>query len=255
MKILLYSVVFFAPLFLLTSCKVADVKSTSRPVSHEIWDSLLKQHVSADGLVDYTGFQKDSARLNAYLEILSNNHPNEAHWSYKERLAYWINAYNAFTVKIVTDNYPIPSIKDIKNGIPFVNTVWDIKFINIEGHAYDLNNIEHGILRPKFNEPRIHFAVNCASISCPVLSSEAYVAKKIDSQLDTAAKRFLSDKSRNKILSKDKAKLSKIFSWFKGDFTKNKSLPAYISQFTDIELNADADLDFLDYDWRINDQK
>ncbi len=253
MKIHMHHLLAVAGLFfIVSSCKVADVKSTSRPVTHEQWDSLLKKHVTSDGFVDYTGFQRDSNRLNEYLERLGNHHPNEQYWNKNERLAYWINAYNAFTVKLVADHYPVSSIKEIKSGIPFVNTVWDIKFIKIEGREYDLNNIEHGILRPKFEEPRIHFAVNCASISCPPLWNRAYTADNLNDQLDRAATRFLDDQSRNQFISENRAELSKIFSWFKGDFTKGQSLIAYINQYAPIQLKKDASISYLDYDWGLN---
>ena len=115
------------------------------------------------------------------------------------------------------DYYPVAGIKEIKNGIPFINTVWDIKFINIEEATYDLNNIEHGIIRKRFDEPRIHFAVNCASVSCPRLRAEAYRPDKLEAQLTDQARYFLRNPVKNKI-SSDKLQLSKIFKWFKGDF-------------------------------------
>ena len=118
----------------------------------------MQDHVDDEGWVNYNGFIQDSLKLDNYLTLISNNHPNNKNWSKEERFAYWINAYNAFTVKLIVDNYPTESIKDVKSGLPFVNSVWDIKFINIEGNEYDLNNIEHGIIRPKFNDPRAHFA-------------------------------------------------------------------------------------------------
>jgi hypothetical protein len=234
-----------------TSCKVQDYESNARPISHNTWDSLVQKYVSEEGNVNYKGFIADSTKLNKYLALLSANHPNEKFWTKEERLAYWINAYNAFTVKLIVDNYPVPSIKDIKNGIPFVNTVWDIKFIHIEDATYDLNNIEHGIIRPKFNEPRIHFAVNCASQSCPKLANYAFTADKLDEQLDQAARSFINGSDKNQI-SKDEAKLSKIFSWYGGDFKKNSSLIEFINQYSDVKINAKADIDYLDYDWSLN---
>jgi hypothetical protein len=235
-------------------CKVSDYASNSKPVEHSIWDSLLQKHVTEKGLVNYEGFVADSTRLNNYLDLLRQNHPNEKHWSSEERLAYWINAYNAFTVKLVADHYPVGSIKDIKNGIPFVNTVWDIKFIEIEGQTYDLNNIEHGIIRPKFNEPPIHFAVNCAAISCPKLSNRAYTPKKLDAQLTRAAKSFLADEDKNK-LSSDAVQFSKIFTWYGGDFKKDgQTLMGYINQYAPIEVNADATVSYLEYNWDLNTQ-
>ncbi len=240
--------------FAFTGCKVGKVRSSSQPISHQIWDSLLQKHVSDDGLVDYEGFIRDSAQLNAYLGLLRQNHPNDKNWSRDERLAYWINLYNAFTVKLVADHYPVASIKDIKNGIPFVNTVWDIKFIEIEGETYDLNNIEHGIIRPRFKEPRIHFAVNCAAISCPKLANRAYTAEKLDAQLTQAARAFLADEKKNQ-LSTDAAQLSKIFTWYSADFkATGKSLIEYINQYAPIALDKGANLTYLTYDWGLNKQ-
>ena len=240
---------------IITSCSVKEYNSSSRPIEHIIWDSLLHEHVASDGLVDYKGFIRDSVRFDKYLTLLQNNHPNKKYWSREERMAYWINAYNAFTVKMIVDHYPTKSIKDIKKGIPFVNTVWDIKFIKIEGAEYDLNNIEHGILRPKFKEPRVHFAVNCASYSCPPLRNEAYTATKLDAQLTDQAKIFLNDPRKN-IIAKNQMQISKIFSWFKGDFlVKEKSIQSFINQFTDIEISNNAKISYLDYNWSLNEQK
>ena len=182
---------------ILTSCGVKEIKSNSTPISHDIWNKLLQKHVNAQGKVNYKGLIEDSTDFNKYLTLLKSNHPNEKNWTKNERLAYWINAYNAFTIKLILDHYPVKSIKDIKNGIPFVNTVWDIKFIHIESATYDLNNIEHSIIRPRFGDPRVHMAVNCASTSCPNLRNEAYVAERLDEQLDAAATAFVNDKTKN----------------------------------------------------------
>ncbi len=236
----------------LTNCKVKNYSSGAEPISHEKWDSLLQRHVSEEGWVDYPGFLSDSIAVNSYLELLSNNHPDPATWTDKERLAYWINAYNAFTVKLIMDHYPVESIKDIKSGIPFVNTVWDIKFIEIEGQTYDLNNIEHGILRPKFDEPRIHFAVNCASVSCPKLQNKAYTARQLDLQLDEAAREFINDPTRN-IINENQLQLSKIFKWYGGDF--DQGVRKIIEKYAGTEFKQNADIDYLEYNWRLNERK
>ncbi|GJM35999.1 MAG: DUF547 domain-containing protein [Saprospiraceae bacterium] len=240
-------------LLLAASCKVSKYDSDSKPINHALWDTLLQEHVNEAGWVDYEGFIKDSVRMNKYLTLMGNNHPNDKNWSENEQKAYWINAYNAYTVKLIMDNYPVASIKDIKNGIPFVNTVWDIKFINIEDRTYDLNNIEHGILRPRYKDPRIHFAVNCASFSCPKLQNKAYVANKLEEQLDEAAREFLAEESRNK-LTKDKIQLSKLFTWYKGDFTEKTSVIGFINQYAPIQVNENATIEYLDYDWNLNKQ-
>lgn len=237
----------------IASCSVKKIDSKSYPVSHEIWNELLQKHVTEQGVVDYKGFQKDSARFNEYIKILSSSHPNDTNWNKNERLAYWINAYNAFTVQIVMRNYPTPGIKEIKNGIPFVNTVWDIKFIKIEDQVYDLNNLEHGIVRPRFEEPRIHFALNCASISCPRLRNEAFFPDRLDEQLSDNARYFLSNPIKNK-LGSDKSEISKIFQWYGGDFRKgDNTVRKFIDKYSDIKITPETKIDHLNYDWRLND--
>lgn len=243
-----------AVLLLFASCGVPNFSSDSQPIQHNLWNALLQKHVDVEGKVDYSGFQKDSVRFNKYLALLSSAHPNKTNWTADQRLAYWINAYNAFTVKIMVDHYPVASIKDIKNGIPFVNTVWDIKFINIEGQQYDLNNIEHGIIRDRFQEPRIHFAVNCASVSCPRLLNEAFNAQQLERQLDQQARSFINNPAKNLITQSDQAKLSKIFSWFSGDFkATHPSVIAFINEYSTVKLDKDASLSYMDYDWNAND--
>lgn len=253
MKFLKYSVFAVAIFFAFQSCTIKDVQSNSQPVSHAIWDSLVSKHVTETGQVNYKGFIQDSVKLNEYLAILGSSHPSEKNWTRDERLAYWLNAYNAFTVQIVARHYPQKSIKDIKNGIPFVNTVWDIKFIKIENEVYDLNNIEHGIVRPKFEEPRVHFALNCASVSCPRLRNEAYTAADLERQLTDQARYFLANPVKNKITA-EKAELSKIFTWFKGDFTKgSQTIKGFINQYSEVKLTDDTKTSSLDYDWNLND--
>jgi len=235
-----------------SGCKVKSYYGNNAPIDHSGWTALLQEHVNEDGWVDYEGIVRDSDKLSLYLNTLESNHPNPETWSKEERLAYWINAYNAFTVKLIVDNYPVESIKDIKKGIPFISSVWDIEFIRIEGQNYTLNNIEHGILRPKFEEPRIHFAINCASYSCPVLRSEAYTADRLEDQLTEAAKLFISDTRRNQI-SSDTPQLSKIFSWFKGDFTNGRTLIEFVNQYSETQIRNKSNIEFLDYDWKLND--
>lgn len=221
--------------------------------SHQQWDNLVKKYVDRNGLVNYKGFQKDKGELNDYLKTLSDNSPQSS-WSKDEQKAYWINAYNAFTVSLILQHYPVKSIKDIAGKIYKINTPWDIKFINIGGKKYDLNNIEHGMLRRGFNDPRIHFALVCASISCPRLRNEAFTAAKLESQLEDAGREFLNDRTKN-IVGADKANLSSYFSWYKGDFTKNSSLPDFINKYSQTKMNANTKISHLDYNWNLNEQK
>jgi len=231
---------------------VPEVRAQQAPISHSMYDALLKKCVSTTGKVNYQGFIKDKTQFAQYLQLLSNNPPQQ-NWSKDEQLAYWINAYNAFTIQLITQHYPLKSIKDIGSSIaiPFVNTPWNIKFIRIGKETYDLNNIEHDILRRKFNEPRIHFAIVCASVSCPKLLNEAFTGAKINQQLDAQARSFINDPSRNKI-SANRIQTSEIFNWFKGDFTKNGSLISFLNKYSKVKINANASVSTLDYNWNLN---
>ncbi len=225
-------------------------------VDHIPYDQLLQKYVNDKGLVNYKGLSLDRPKLREYLTSLEQNAPNDS-WSEDQKLAYWINAYNAFTLELILEHYPVSSIKDIGATvkIPFVNTPWDIKFINIGDETYDLNNIEHGIIRKRFDEPRIHFALVCAAISCPKLQNKAYLAETLDEQLTKATKNFLTDPEKNVIESPKKAYLSKIFSWYGGDFTKKGSLIEFLNQYSDTKLERRARIDYKDYDWALNEQR
>ena len=155
---------------------------------HEGWNALLQKHVSENGVVDYKGFKADKADLDAYLEALSENVPTKE-TARDEALAYWINAYNAFTVDLITRNYPTKSILRFDNG-----KTWDVKRIKLGGEKYSLNQIENEIIRPQFKEPRIHFAVNCAAQSCPPLANEAFTASNLEQLLDARARAFINNK-------------------------------------------------------------
>ncbi|MBD3630626.1 DUF547 domain-containing protein [Cyclobacterium sp.] len=223
----------------------------TEPPAHDIFDSLLSIHVDEEGLVDYKGFIADKEAFEDYLQLLSQNPPDRNTWSREEQLAYWINAYNAYTIKLIMDHYPVKSIRDIgpKLEIPLVNTVWHLEFFEIGGRAASLDEIEHKILRKEFEEPRIHFAINCASVSCPKLYNRAFTADKIEMQLEMVTKAFINDPSRNDL---DRNKLSSIFSWFKEDFTRDGSLVAFINGYADNPLDPNAKISFKEYDWSLN---
>ncbi len=230
---------------------VFSAAAQNNPPSHDAFSKLLKTHVSADGRVDYRGFIKDSVAFNKYLKMLSKNPPNEKTWSANEQKAFWINVYNAFTIKLIIDNYPLKTIKDLGGSIYKINTSWDIQFIKIGKETYDLNNIEHQKLRRVYNDPRIHFAVVCASKSCPKLLNEAYTASKLDAQLDQAGRDFLKDNFRNKI-TPAKAEVSSIFKWYKGDFTEKGTLIDFLNKYSPVKINSNASISYLDYDWSLN---
>lgn len=213
---------------------------------HSTWNNLLQKHVDNQGWVNYKGFLKDRNELKKYLNHLSNN-PPQSNWSKNEKMAYYINAYNAFTVELIIENYPLKSIKDLRRP-------WKRKFIPIGDEMLSLDDIEHGILR-NMNEPRIHFAVNCASVSCPKLYNKAFTANQLERQLDKLTREFINS-SENKI-SKNQLQLSKIFQWYEKDYLVNgiRSLAHYVSQYTDIKINPNARVSFLYYDWALNEKK
>lgn len=232
----------------LISCLFFSVSQAQ--IDHTKWNELLIKHVDANGKVNYKGFIKDKTKLEAYLKTLSAQKPSSS-WSKNEQLAFWINAYNAFTVKLIVDNYPVESIKDLGGKIYRVNTPWDIKFIEIGGEKLHLNDIEHNIIRKEFDEPRIHFALVCAAASCPKLRNEAYVAARLTKQLDDQAVQFLADDNKNKITS-DQLVLSKLFKWYSSDFPKGDAFIDYLNQFTSVKIQKDANINWMDYDWRLN---
>ena len=218
-------------------------------VNHEIWTGLLNKYVTDGGLVNYKGFIEEQSKLDEYLNTLSNTPPG-SNWNETDKMAYWINAYNAFTVKLIMDNYPLKSIKDIGDGLPMISSPWDIKFFKIGGVDFDLNTIEHEILRKQFEEPRIHFAINCASFSCPKLRNEAFESNKLNQQLEEQAKEFINNPNKN-IIRKEETKLSKIFSWFETDFTKKTTIKSFIKQHHSA-FNEQNDVQYLDYIWTLN---
>jgi hypothetical protein len=219
------------------------ISETAQSANHTKWNVLLQKNVSKNGIVDYKGFQKDSKQLQSYLDVLAANVPTKS-WSKNAVLAYWINAYNAYTVKLILDNYPVKSIKDI-------NDPWGKKFFTLGTSKYSLEQIEHEILR-KMSEPRIHFAINCASFSCPNLLNEAYTDANLEKQLTTVAKNFINDKSKNTITS-NKVEISKIFDWFSGDFKKKGTVIDFLNQYSSIKINSNAKISYKEYNWTLND--
>ncbi|WP_422360696.1 DUF547 domain-containing protein [Reichenbachiella sp.] len=222
--------------------------------SHDAFDVLLKKHVNNQGGVNYKAFKNDEQKLNSYLENMKQNAASDS-WNDNEKLTYWINVYNALTIQLILKYYPVKSIKDIGSTIqiPFVNTPWDVECFEVNDKELSLNNIEHGIIRKEFDEPRIHFALVCAAVSCPKLLNEAYEANRLDEQLTTQTKSFLANTSKNKI-STDRLELSKIFNWYGGDFRKNGTLVDFLNQYTSVEIDKKAKTSFMDYDWGLNEQ-
>jgi len=244
--------------------------------SHSAWNQLVGRHVvvregGKASKVRYAAFAKDRAALRAYLDSLSAVEKSEFDgWSKPERLAFLINAYNAFTIELILRSYPgIDSIRDLGN---IFRSPWRIRFFTLLGSEQNLDAIEHDLIRQPgvFDEPRIHFAVNCASIGCPMLREEAYVAARLDAQLADQAIRFLSDRSRNRYDPGQRAlEVSKIFDWYRKDFESGlrgiESREAFFAEHAQLLADSPSDrqavaagtvpIRFLDYDWNLDDAR
>lgn len=238
--------------------------------SHAQWNELLKKHVQWNTAgtatsVDYSGFVKDRATFDSYLKNISSLSKKEyAKWTLQEQQAFLINAYNAYTVQLVLTRYPdLSSIKDL-GGV--FSSPWKQKFFVLLGEKRSLDDVEHTLLRgdQRYREPRIHFAVNCASIGCPALRNEAYTSTKLASQLEDQTIRFLSDNSRNRFYIKTgRFAVSKIFDWYSADFDKHSGgVKSFLVSYADKTKLSAADatyvkqarftLDYFNYDWSLN---
>jgi len=230
---------------------------------HLLFTQILNDYIN-NGLVNYIKL-KDDERLDKYIEQLENTNPDNL-LTDEYKLAFWINVYNAFTLKFIIEEYPVESINDLHWGGLYLGsllgtTIWDDEKIIINGKRLSLNNIEHDIARKKYNEERVHFAMVCASLGCPQLRSEAYEGYKLNYQLNEQAKLFFNDKSKNKFDVQTKtAYLNKILDWYDNDFGKDKrEILIYVSQYLDENLAKyikdnlnEWQIDYLSYDWDLN---
>jgi len=231
-----------AVLFLILISIFSEVRSQNSP-DHSILDQILILNVTENGKVNYPGFIADNKLFLKYFKLLSANPPT-SRWTRNEKLAYWINAYNAIALKMIIDNYPVKSINDIKDP-------WKRKFLGVSGKLYSLDDIEHKVLR-KFNEPRIHFLINCAANSSPKLMNMAYTSKNIIHALDKSSKDFINDPDKN-IITEEKVHLSQVFNWYKEDFN-NGDVVSFINQYSTIKINSIPPNSYKEYDWSLNEQ-
>lgn len=233
------------------------------------WDALLKKHVVTlqNGQVtqvNYAGMQQDKSRLGSYLQSTSAVSRSEfERWTKNEQLAFLINSYNAWTISLVLSEYP--NIKSIKDLGSLFQSPWKKSFIPLLGETRSLDDIEHKLIRGsgRYNDPRVHFAVNCASIGCPALRGEAYQAERLDSQLEEATRLFLADRNRNRVVGQS-LQVSPIFKWYREDFEKGWRGVESLDDFFVIYRQAlginqavvttlkNIDINFSDYDWRLN---
>lgn len=228
--------------FTALSLSISAVAQSKLDKTLNTWDMLLQKYVTPGGVVDYEGFKSDKE----FAKVLSgfNATAPEAAWTTDQEMAYWINVYNAYTVKLIVDHYPLKSINDI-------DSPWDQPIVKAGGKTLTLNAVEHEILRPKFKDPRVHFAINCASFSCPVLPNKAIRASTLHADLDKLTRDFLNDIHRNRISSR-KAEISQIFEWFAEDFEAVGGVRKFIGDYRGVPLSDATPLTYIPYDWKLN---
>ena len=224
-------------------CFIAQTANAQ--VEYQEYNQLLKNAVDANGQIDYRWLKMNQARIEKISTAWQHSGDWEK-WPQPAQKAFWINVYNLHTMLLVCRYYPVKSIRDIADGKP-----WDLQWIKMNGKTYSLNDIEHNLLRKKFKDPLIHFAINCASISCPALSNRAYEAENLARQLQTRARIFVRDKNKNRI-SADSLHLSAIFDWYREDFG---GLTDFISRFADLKIKNAATINFMEYSWALNERR
>ncbi len=240
---------------------VSDQKSTMT-VDHSVWDQLLQKYVVGDdknfNSVNYSAFKKSgSADLKKYLSMLQSTDVTKLNKD--EQFAFWANLYNAVTIDVILQHYPVKSIKDIDISGFFANGPWGKKLVKVNGTDLSLDDIEHKILRGIWKDPRVHYAVNCASIGCPNLAKEAFTGSKLQQQLNEGAKAYVNH-PRGIAVSGKRVTASKIYSWFRKDFgTSEENILKHIRQYASADLKKKLaginDISSYEYDWNLNDTK
>jgi len=220
-------------------------------VDHSLYSGLLKKYVK-DGVVNYQGFKNEESVLDKYLKVLEA--VDSKTLSRNEQFAFFINAYNAWTIKLILSGYP--GIRSIKDMGSLFKSPWKKKISRIDGKIITLDDIEHNILRPRFKDPRVHFAINCAAKSCPPLRSEPYRVGDLEQQLEEMTRAFINDLKNNR-LEDNTLYVSSIFKWFKEDFNKNiiDFFLKYAKEDLKEQLEANKEkinVKYLDYDWSLN---
>lgn len=242
---------------LLTLAAVLGVAEGGFDTTHQSLDALLKRHVAED-LVDYGALKGERGGLDAYLDAAGKVNEEEfKQWDESTQLAFLINLYNAATLQLIIDHYPVDGIKSIGS---LLRSPWSLEVVTLHGKKISLDTLEHGIIRKQYPEPRIHFAVVCAALGCPPLRAEAYVGDRLDAQLDEQTRIFLSDAEKNRVDSAAKVlHLSPIFKWYRQDFeVGGKTLQDYVAPWYSEQVDraqlANYTVKFTDYDWALNDQ-
>jgi len=217
-------------------------QSTTLEIDYSVYREVLQNNVSLSGKVDYSSIIKNyKNQLDQFLVQLASVKPEQLDTD--QQLAFWINTYNAFTIKMITEHWPVKSIKDIADGDP-----WDVVYIRMNGKDFSLNQIENEIIRPKFHDARIHFALNCAAASCPPLLNEPYYGKRLNEQLDERTRKFINNIKYNQV-SRNSLDVSQVFNWYQPDFENTIN---FVNKYSKINIDPSAVIRYNDYDWSLN---
>jgi hypothetical protein len=243
MKKILWSLLVLTTL--ITACDKNTIEEEQW--NHDSFDTLLTQHVDVNGDVNYAAFKTDKAMLEEYIELLKRNAPKDT-WSDNKEMAYWINLYNAFTIYNILLEYPVASIMNIESG-----NIWSTRTVNVGGTDYTLDQIENDKLLRKFNESRVHFAVNCAAASCPPLLNKAWTEANIQQYYASQAKAFINNPAYN-LITNNSIEVSKIFEWYATDFGGSTQIVTYIQEYSDTSIDNAATVTYKNYDWTLNEQ-
>ena len=241
----------FLPILTGVAIAFAGLTASAFDHSHSALTTILKTYVNGVGMVDYAGLKENRAGLDAYLKTTAAvTEADFKGWNEKQQIAFLTNVYNAETLQYIVDNYPVKSIKKLG---PLIGSSWDEKNVELFGKKTTLNKVEHDMLRVDYDEPRLHFALVCAAISCPPLRAEAYTADELDAQLTDQAKVFLAQSKKNRVEG-GTVYLSKIFDWYGDDFEKDgKGVLDFIDTFYDADTTK-LKIKYTDYDWDLNKQ-
>jgi len=237
--------------FLLLILTVNAEPSSAFDHAYAVYGSVLSVYVK-NGLVDYSGLKSDPGGLRTFLDSTEVVSKQEFEgWPGEEQLAFLINVYNARTIELIIDNYPVKSIKDIGSG---GKGPWDMPIVKVFGETITLNELENGMIRKNYKEPRIHFALVCAAMGCPPLLDKPYAGAGLDAQLEARTKKFLSDSGKNSLDEKSKTlRLSPIFEWYAGDFeAETGSVPGFLKKYYGELTQGQYIIVHTDYDWSLN---
>jgi len=247
-----FSQIFTLILLILLFANQSSIANPSND-SNQLYEKILNSYVK-DGLVDYSRLKSNPKNLNKYLDQTSSTSKQTFdEWNKNEQLAFLINLYNAQTLDLVANNYPVKSIKDIASDS---RGPWEQPIVTLFGDKITLNALEREVIRKNYPDPRVHFALVCAALGCPALSNTPYQAATLENQLDQQTKAFLADSDKNSIDTEQKIlKLSPIFDWYKEDFiAKSGSVLEFVKPYFGNQINNEFKIEYTHYDWSLNDQ-